>query len=89
MNDELATFSLQKEKHMPERAVFPLPESYSLVCPYCRVWKMQPYRLAGIDGYRCIDHPLMLKCGKFISRTDAESYYAMMMIKDITHSNVH
>ena len=49
---------------MPERAVFPLPESYSLVCPYCRVWKMQPYRLAGIDGYRCIDHPLVLKCGK-------------------------
>ena len=88
MNDELATFSFQKEKYLPERAVFPLPQSYSLVCPYCRLWKMQPNRLAGIDGYRCIDHPLVPKCGKFISRTEAESYYAMTMVKDITHSNV-
>lgn len=66
-------------------ATFPLPKSHALVCPMGCGWKMEPYKLAGIRGYRCLGVKPLRKlpvCGHFISDAEAKSLIGMEMMEE-------
>lgn len=58
--------------------ISPLPRGFALACPLCAEYKMRPFALVGITGYRCCGP----SCGHWMNTLQVEKFIGMRMVEE-------